>query len=188
MWTNQLVLQGNGVPNTAVRSSQERKDAVTQLISIISIVVQSAGIAFRRSEAEGERMIQTLCELSQQALIELRSWPVEDASKSLPRFQPSFQPGMIQETFSHTISRMLHVGASQEREAPLEAPFMVEKLTPREKDMLRLIVKGLSNKEIGAALHLTEGTVKGYISHLLAKLNVRSRTQAALAGMALGLV
>ena len=180
MWTNQLVLQGNGVPNTAMRSSQERKDAVTQLISIISIVVQSAGIAFRRSEAEGERVIQTLCELSQQALTELRTWPVDEASKSLPHFQS----GIFQETFSHTISRTLHVAASPERHAPL----MVEKLTPREKDMLRLIVKGLSNKEIGAALHLTEGTVKGYISHLLAKLNVRSRTQAALVGMELGLV
>jgi DNA-binding CsgD family transcriptional regulator len=186
MWTNQLVLQGNGVPNTAVRSSQERKDAVTQLISIISIVVQSAGIAFRRSEAEGERVMQTLCELSQQALTELREWPVDEMPATTPSTpkMPVFQSGMFQETFSHTISRTLHVTASQERETPV----MVEKLTPREKDMLRLIVKGLSNKEIGAALHLTEGTVKGYISHLLAKLNVRSRTQAALVGMELGLV
>jgi DNA-binding CsgD family transcriptional regulator len=183
MWTNQLALQGNSVGNTAVRSSQERKDAVTQLISIISIVVQSAGIAFRRSEAEGERVVQTLCELSQQALTELRAWPVEELPTTMPKM-PVYHSGVFQETFSHTISRTLHVTASPEREAPV----MVEKLTPREKDMLRLIVKGLSNKEIGAALHLTEGTVKGYISHLLAKLNVRSRTQAALVGMELELV
>lgn len=180
MWTNQLRVQGNDVPNSAMRTAQERKDALTQLISIISIVVQSASIAFKRNEAEGELVLQTLCDLSQQALSELRSWSLEEKAMTMP----VFQSGTFQETFSHTISRTLHVSSAHEREAPL----MVEKLTPREKDMLRLIVKGLSNKEIGAALHLTEGTVKGYISHLLAKLNVRSRTQAALVGMELGLV
>jgi DNA-binding NarL/FixJ family response regulator len=78
----------------------------------------------------------------------------------------------------------LHLGSQPDR----ATPRLVEKLTPREQDMLRLIVMGLSNKEIAAKLHLTEGTVKGYISHLLAKLNVRSRTQAALAAVEHGLV
>jgi DNA-binding NarL/FixJ family response regulator len=53
-------------------------------------------------------------------------------------------------------------------------------LTPREEDVLRLIARGQSNKEIAAALHLTEGTVKGYVSAVLAKLEVADRTQAAL--------
>jgi DNA-binding CsgD family transcriptional regulator len=185
MWTNALVMNeagmGNGLSN-GLRSLQERKDAVTQILSIISIVVQSAGIAFRRSEAEGERVIQTLCELSQQALSELRTWPSE-GEPSAPT-HGIFQSGVIKETFSHTISRTLHLGNQQER----ATPRLVEKLTPREEDMLRLIVMGLSNKEIAATLHLTEGTVKGYISHLLAKLNVRSRTQAALTAVELGLV
>jgi two-component system, NarL family, response regulator LiaR len=53
-------------------------------------------------------------------------------------------------------------------------------LTDREKDVLRLITQGKRNKEIARTLYLTEGTVKGYISAILAKLCVDDRTQAAL--------
>ena len=56
----------------------------------------------------------------------------------------------------------------------------LQNLTKREMDVLRLIAKGYSNKEIAAALYLTEGTVKGYVSTILGKLKVADRTQAAL--------
>lgn len=60
-------------------------------------------------------------------------------------------------------------------------------LTPRETDVIRLIAKGKSNKEIGTELNLTEGTVKGYVSSLLVKLGVEDRTQAALFAVRNGL-
>ena len=53
-------------------------------------------------------------------------------------------------------------------------------LTPREFNILQLIAEGKSNKEIALALHLTEGTVKGYVSAIFDKLGVADRTQAAL--------
>lgn len=53
-------------------------------------------------------------------------------------------------------------------------------LTNREKEVLRLIGNGLSNKEISTALFITEGTVKNHVSSLLAKLGARDRTQLAL--------
>jgi DNA-binding NarL/FixJ family response regulator len=53
-------------------------------------------------------------------------------------------------------------------------------LTEREAGILRLIAGGHSNKEIAATLHLTEGTVKGYVSTIFDKLGVEDRTQAAL--------
>lgn len=56
----------------------------------------------------------------------------------------------------------------------------IKQLTPRELDVLRLIAQGMSNREIASALQLTEGTVKGYVSTVLAKLQVTDRTQAAL--------
>lgn len=57
---------------------------------------------------------------------------------------------------------------------------LLQTLTDREMDVLRLIAAGNSNKEIAASLHLTEGTVKGYVSTILSKLEVADRTQAAL--------
>lgn len=57
---------------------------------------------------------------------------------------------------------------------------LVNALTSREVDILKLIASGRSNKEIANDLSLTEGTVKGYVSNVLAKLGVQDRTQAAL--------
>lgn len=53
-------------------------------------------------------------------------------------------------------------------------------LTPREFSVLELIGEGLSNRRIAQRLNLTEGTVKGYVSTVLEKLDVADRTQAAL--------
>jgi DNA-binding NarL/FixJ family response regulator len=61
-------------------------------------------------------------------------------------------------------------------------------LTARERDVLVLIAHGLSNKEIGLKLSLTEVTVKGYVSAILSKLHVEDRTQAALLSVKFGLV
>ena len=60
-------------------------------------------------------------------------------------------------------------------------------LTTREFDILRLIAEGKSNKEIALNLHLTEGTVKGYVSTIFDKLGVADRTQAALYAVEHGL-
>ncbi|MFV9507212.1 MAG: response regulator [Oscillochloridaceae bacterium umkhey_bin13] len=61
-------------------------------------------------------------------------------------------------------------------------------LAQRERDVLRLIAGGRSNKEIGLALDLTENTVKTYVREILSKLNVVDRTQAALLAVRYGLV
>lgn len=53
-------------------------------------------------------------------------------------------------------------------------------LTYRERSVLELIARGKSNRQIGTDLNLTEGTVKGYVSIILAKLKLEDRTQAAL--------
>ena len=64
----------------------------------------------------------------------------------------------------------------------------VEPLTPREEEVMRLLVEGLSNKEIGARLHLTEGTVKNYVSTIIAKLQANDRTHAVVTALRRGLV
>ena len=57
---------------------------------------------------------------------------------------------------------------------------LVEPLTDREKDVLRLLGQGMSNKEIGTTLFITERTARTYVSNILGKLGLASRTQAAL--------
>lgn len=67
-------------------------------------------------------------------------------------------------------------------------PAPHDALTPRERDVLALVGRGRSNKQIAATLHLSEGTVKGYVSSVLDKLGVQDRTQAALYAVRHGLV
>lgn len=58
--------------------------------------------------------------------------------------------------------------------------------TSREVDVLKLLVRGASNKEIAAALFLSEGTVKNHVTHILSKLQVSGRAEAALRARELG--
>ena len=63
-----------------------------------------------------------------------------------------------------------------------------EPLTPREIDVLRQMADGLSNKQIAAALHISDHTVKFHISSILGKLEAGSRTEAVMRGIRRGLV
>jgi DNA-binding NarL/FixJ family response regulator len=76
---------------------------------------------------------------------------------------------------------------------PVVAPVLAERmshrsLTSRELEVLRMVVKGLGNKEIANTLNLSETTVKLHVSHVLAKLNVEDRTQAATAAIRRGII
>lgn len=70
----------------------------------------------------------------------------------------------------------------------VRSPDNPEALTERETDVLRLLAKGCSNKEIAHDLNIGEGTVKTHVSKILAKLEVSSRTQAALYAARTGLL
>jgi DNA-binding NarL/FixJ family response regulator len=61
-------------------------------------------------------------------------------------------------------------------------------LSPRELQILELIVKGLSNKQIADKLGITEGTVKWHVNAILGRMNVSDRTQAAVAALNRGIV
>lgn len=71
---------------------------------------------------------------------------------------------------------------------PSQTGALLEQLSPRELEVLRCLAAGMSNKEIGRKLTLTEGTVKNHMSQVLGKLQVLDRTQAALRARELGLL
>jgi NarL family two-component system response regulator LiaR len=68
----------------------------------------------------------------------------------------------------------------QEFSAPRNADPDAEPLTEREMDVLRLIARGHSNREIADALIISEKTVKTHVSNILSKLHLADRTQAAI--------
>ena len=71
---------------------------------------------------------------------------------------------------------------------PSEQLALVEPLSEREREILAWIADGASNKEIADHLYIAEGTVKNHVTHILGKLGVRDRTQAALKARELGLI
>jgi DNA-binding NarL/FixJ family response regulator len=73
------------------------------------------------------------------------------------------------------------------RPEPATAPLPVE-LTDRERQTLELLARGLSNREIAAAMYIGEATAKTHVSHLLTKLGVRDRVQAVVFAYESGLV
>lgn len=62
----------------------------------------------------------------------------------------------------------------------LAVPPNLTELTPREKEVLRLIAIGDNNREIAKKLYISEGTVKNHVTNILNRLNLRDRTQAAI--------
>lgn len=85
----------------------------------------------------------------------------------------------------------VRAGWSAGLNAPLSAADATSdgpRLTERERSILRLVAGGYSNKEIARSLHLSEGTVKNYVSELLVKLDCRDRTHAVLKAITLRLL
>jgi DNA-binding NarL/FixJ family response regulator len=88
-----------------------------------------------------------------------------------------------------TITRRLISEFARPHPEPEPSPTgPLDRLTPRETDVLRLVAEGLSNREIAAQLVVTGETVKTHVSRILNKLGLRDRTQAVVAAYESGLV
>ncbi|MBL1286689.1 response regulator [Streptomyces sp. NPDC057067] len=84
----------------------------------------------------------------------------------------------------HVVDSLASGGATQRAE---DARRRLEKLTDRERDVLALLGEGLSNADAGQRIHMSEATVKAYVSRILAKLECENRVQAALLARDAGL-
>ena len=103
-----------------------------------------------------------------------------DAVRAAARGQ-SFLPPAIATKVVAGITRMA--------EAPQAPPqILSHPLTERELEIAKLLAQGASNREIAAALVVAEGTVKNHVTNIFAKLQVETRTQAALVAREMGLI
>ncbi len=85
------------------------------------------------------------------------------------------------------VAGTLFTQVAQQKTSPA-ATTITDQLSERELDVLKLLARGLSNAEIANRLYLSPGTVRNYVSAILAKLDVADRTQAAVLALRYGLV
>ena len=85
------------------------------------------------------------------------------------------------------VTRRLIEAFARDYRQPAAAPS-VGVLSPREREVLELAARGLTNTEIAQSLYLSENTIKSHVSHVLDKLRVRDRVQAVIYAYEAGLV
>jgi DNA-binding NarL/FixJ family response regulator len=105
----------------------------------------------------------------------LKDMPSEELAQAVRLVHSGYTqlgPGLMEKL-------MINVPAPKTVEAE-NTPKDLTHLTSREKDLLRLIGKGCTNREIATQLHLAEGTIKTYVTHLLDRLNLKNRAQLAI--------
>jgi DNA-binding NarL/FixJ family response regulator len=108
-----------------------------------------------------------------------------EAIQGVTRGESRLDPGVARKVLSE-FQRLASEAPPQAKKPP--PGLAVEPLTPREEEVLHLLAEGLSNREIGARLHLTEGTVRNYVSAIIAKLQANDRTHAVVTALRHGLV
>jgi DNA-binding NarL/FixJ family response regulator len=104
----------------------------------------------------------------------LKDMPLEElvqAIKFVDRGYTQLGPGMLEKLLTNNSNKNQSIESNSHE---------LSELTPRERDVLHLIAKGFTNREIAGELYITEGTVKTHVTHLLTRLNLRNRAQIAI--------
>lgn len=105
----------------------------------------------------------------------LKDTPLEELAEVIrlvDRGYTQFGPGVLERMFAST--------PTNQPQSDQALPPGFSDLSPREKQVLRMLAQGNSSHDIAQSLFLTEGTVRNHISHILTRLNVRDRIQAAI--------
>ena len=120
--------------------------------------LRAGAIGYLLKDVSGEKLVEA----------------IRSAARGETFLQPSIAAKVVAEFARHS--------------SPHASQALIESLTNREVDILRLLSEGLNNREIADQLVITEGTVKNHVTNILGKLGVRDRTQAALKARELRLI
>jgi two-component system, NarL family, response regulator len=147
----------------------------------------------RLPDTDGITACKQICEEFPKAAVVMLS--THDAEEDIYRaFQAGAQAYLLKTVQREELLRALRSVHAGERCIPpaigarLAERMSHPELTARELDVLKLIAKGKSNKEIGSELSIAEVTVKLHVGHILAKLGASDRTQAATTALRRGIL
>ena len=147
-------------------------EKITQQFSAISVLVLST--------FDDDEYITKAMQFGAKGYL-LKDTPLEeiaDAIRAAVKGYTQLGPGLFQ--------KFINRSDRQQPPIPQELPLALQSLSPREKEVLALIAKGASNKEIAGELYISERTVKAHITSILSQLNLRDRTQVAILAIQYG--
>ena len=107
---------------------------------------------------------------------------IRSAAAGVVQMTPAVTRMLIDQTSEHlkeSAGQIIESLSALPQELP-PLPIGFEGLTPRERDVLRLVATGMNNRAIGQELHLSAGTVKNHVSAILRRLGTTDRTEAAV--------
>jgi DNA-binding NarL/FixJ family response regulator len=115
---------------------------------------------------------------------------VRGAARGEAQIDPAIASQVLAEfqRMANALQRLSPQAARSSKTRTTEELPPLETLTPREETILQLLTEGLTNAGIAARLHLTEGTVKNYVSEILSKLHANDRTHAVVLAIRHGLI
>jgi len=117
-----------------------------------------------------------------------------DAVRGAARGEAQIDPAIASQVLSefqrmaNALQRLSPHTTTRTTPRATDEPPALETLTPREETILQLLTEGLTNAGIAERLHLTEGTVKNYVSEILSKLHANDRTHAVVLAIRHGLI
>ncbi len=128
---------------------------------------------------------EPLCQLLKRSLV--RGTVTRAQGPAMVRITEDYARDLL-EAFQQEIATPKHQAAQSDFQQPLIADTLIDPLTEREMEVLRLLAEGLTNKKIAGRLVVAPSTVKQHLKNIYSKLNVHSRTQAVARGQELGLL
>ncbi len=187
------LLTSEGAVGILNLASPEKSIFDDETLAFLTVVGRSLGLAFRRAKLQ-EAQIQ---ERERLAKLEERNRLAQEIQHSVTQLLQAAGSSLqvAQENESERkvalkrSSSLVNSSLSglQDLDKVLNPAQDLRNLTPKEREVLKLLSKGLSNKQIAKTLDIAEKTVKVHVSHVLEKLELKGRTQAALWAKARGL-